>query len=341
MNDIEILGYIEDLKTGEYSLFRKTPRDFIANFHLEVGLTYDVGMDQSNTCTGIGITDMSNSLLMILEVVNSGNVSFDIYRKSLKNIISAIFKGVNTRYYVMEEPLPYISKNQNKKLVELKNSLIDYFNSSECPITYKKFDTALPNVWRAGLIRKDNPHDKRSKEACVHEIIKKYPNTKEFIKISHNPTNNSGYDGFEGLGIIIGYKNRFSISNDNEIIKILGPKNTTKQGLAFTVYDNSNLEILNKLIAEIKTFNPKVGEPLVKYYNEEESLYANVKMSLVDNFTVTVVSNDIHIKSEQIKYNIKTDLDKKIYLVIVPLKLLRKSFIDFLSTTNYNMDIFY
>lgn len=336
MNEIEIHGIILDLKTRETATFVKGADEFINSFHLDKEVYYyDVGIDQSNTCTGVGI--VSEDVIIILEIANVYHIHFSIYRKVLLRILESVFKDLKLGYTVLEEPLPYISKNQNKELVALKNFLKDNLPNV---IKTTKFDTAFPQVWRAGIIKsKDNPHKKTSKEATVWEVLKLYPELREFKSLTFNPTNNKGFDGFEALGIIIGYKSRHNIQ-DGTYEKILGPKNTTKQALAIFVYEDKNLEKLKLLMTNIRDIMGEI--PKLKIYNEEESLYINARMSLTDNFTVTEVTSENYILAQLILMGIEEqDINKKLYMVVLPLNSVKKNLLNFLLDYNYYTEFYY
>lgn len=337
---INIRVIIIDVENKKHVLGIYPAGEFLNSFSLEKNDCYDVGIDQSTSCTGIGIKSLDGKTVIVLEVVNNGLHS-SRFTPALINFILRLLGGFEIRYLVIEQPLPYVSGQRNSVLTNLKNMLTSAILTDE-KMNVKHFDSILPQSWRKGLIQKDNPFDKRSKRATVHEIIKKYPNMKAFKSITYNPTDSSGFDGFESLGIIEGYINRHAITNDNNITKIIGPKNTTKQAIGIFLYTD-DLDRVMEIANNIASFEPKLGEPQIKYYNEEETIYANIRMALVDGITITTVSKAIDVTAIKMMFNIKEidDDGKLMFMIVIPKNNLKKNTIQYLIDCNLNVDIFY
>lgn len=328
-NHLEVVvnSFAADVVTTESIQLRKGPRDFVNTFSLGSNVLYDIGIDQSHSCTGVCIQPVEGDDILILELDNKA-LSLEHYRRTLKTILTKTLSKINIRYCVLEEPLPFISGNQNKALVTLKNDLISLFRDSGY-FNIKHFDLIKPQSWRKGLITKDNPYGPKTKLATVHEIQKLYPVTKKFVPCY---THESGYDGFDACGIIIGYKQRHAVNNDSSITKILGPRNTTKQGCAIYCYCDANDQTeLQELIRAINSYTPNLGSPVVKIYNDEDILYGNQKMSLVDDFTITAVTTPVDIVSVALKYKFTMEDGKQLFMIVLPLKKLKVSLIEYLE----------
>ena len=330
---------LADLRTDEYVYKSMSVKEFIKSFKLKDGVIYDIGMDQSNTCTGIGIVSMDNTYLAMMEVINGG-VDFSYYRNALLSTLSTILSGAKVRYFIMEEPLGYITGKRNKYLTELKNLLVNFFESGKGD-NVSKFDRTAPQTWRSGLIKKDNPHPKNSKDACVYEIKKLFPVTGNFVSHVKPTTGKADFDGFESLGILVGFKNKHEIRNDSDVVKILGPKNGIKSGVAFFTYEDESLTEFTNLVTLVKECNPKLGEVVVKLYNEESTLYENVKMSLVDDFTVTSIVNDLDVISICNLFNRKMVDGYVMNMIVVPNSLIKPSFLKSLDKSEVHYELFY
>ena len=337
---INVRFILIDLESREFKMDIKPVKEFVKSFKLPNEFTWDIGIDQSTSCTGVGAIDLENKKLFCCEVSNEG-IANQYYVSALKNFFKAFIPKGKVRYLVMEEPLPFISGNQNHVLVELKRTLSDFFKNSN--FGYKKFDLVKPQSWRSGLIKKDNPNDKRSKMASVYEIEKMFDLMKEFRKVTYHPTNSSGYDGFEGLGIILGYRKRFSITNGDELVKIVGPLNTKKVAVSFFCYCNRKNNRLGKVIELVKMCNIKLDNPVIKIYNEEHNVYGNSKMSLVDDFTVTVITNPLDVLSILHMFGIVPRADEKnlMYMVTVPKSFLKDDHLEYLRSKGLKFDVFY
>lgn len=325
--EVVVNSFACNVVDNEHIQLRKGARDFVNAFSLAPDVLYDVGIDQSHSCTGICIQPVNGDDLLILEVDNKA-LSLEHYRKTLKTILTRTLNKINIRYCVLEEPLPFISGNQNKALVTLKNDLINLFRDSDY-FNIKHFDLIKPQSWRKGLITKENPYGPKTKLATVYEIQKLYPVTKSFVPCY---THDSGYDGYDACGIIIGYKQRHEVNNDSSITKILGPRNTTKQGCAIYCYCDSNDQSkLQELVSAINTYNSNLGSPVVKIYNDEDILYGNQKMSLVDDFTITAVTTPVDVVSVALKYKFTLEDGKQLFMIVLPLKKVKVSLIEYLE----------
>ena len=328
-----------DLVTQQYETFKMTAKEFIKSFKLPEGRMYDIGMDQSNTCTGIGIKSMDGEVISVMEVINWG-VEFKFYRNALLSILDTILRGAQIRYFIMEEPLGYMTGRRNRYLTDLKNLLVKYFDNRE-EKNVKKFERTPPQTWRSGLIGKDNPHPKNSKEACVHEILFLYPLVKHLVPHVKPSTNKADYDGYEALGILEGFLKKHEISNDSEVVKILGPKNGVKSALAFFTYEDSRLEEFGELVRFIRGHHPKLPDPSIKYYNEDATLYENVKMSLVDDFTVASVVTEIDVIAACNLFNLVIKDEFVLNMIVVPNSLIKSSFLKSIEGSGIHYERFY
>jgi hypothetical protein len=341
---IRVIGILADFEKDEEELFEMSGSDFISRFKLENHRLYDIGMDQSNSCTGIGFLSLDEKTGGMLEVVNQDNMHYTDYRKALLKVLNTILEGARIRYLVMEEPLNYMSGRRNAQLNELKK-VLDRFMEGHIGKGVEHCADANPGVWRKGLYTEDNPYKKRTKLATVYEVIKLYPIFKKFIEYStskvYRGKTYTDYDGFEALGIILGYRNRHEISNDTEITKILGPKNTTKVALAFFCYEDSNLIHLKKVINIINKYAPELDKPKVKIYNEEESIYHNVKMALVDKFVISTIPNKFDTIAMLHRFGLKIKEGCEMTMVVIPYSKLKSSMKQAVNNGEFFTEIFY
>lgn len=324
-----------DLITRKYTNSLLGASDFVNKFSLESEKLYDVALDQSNTCTGMTIRTVKEDRLIITEVINNG-IDLHVYRNILVNILGRILPGKRVRYFLIEEPLGYITGQRNRELSKLKDVLTKFVSKTK-GLDIKKFDTTPPQTWRSGLIKKDNPHPKNSKLACVFEVKRLYPET-EAVQ-SHAKEAGTDYDGYESCGILCGYINKHAITNDSDVVKIIGPINTAKQG--FGIFINSNdQKTLSDVIKLINMCYPKLGDPNLKYYNEDNTLYENVKMSLVDDFTITTIVSSLANLSVRHLFQLGYG-EGLFYLIVIPATGLKEKFIKALVLLDAHCELFY
>lgn len=325
-----------DLTSKAYTNRLLGARDFSEKYNLEKEVLYDVALDQSNTCTGVTIRDVRENRLLIMEIINNG-VNFESYRGVLVTLLERLLVGNNVRYMIMEEPLGYITGRRNKELTKLKHTLIDFVKETR-GLCITKFDTVAPQSWRAGIIQKDNPEPKNSKLACVHEVIKMYPETATMR--SHKKIGGADYDGFESCGILCGYIDRHAITNTSDLTKIIGKKNSTKVAFAMFIKPSGDATVLTILLELIKGTFVKLNSPVVKYYDDKSSVYENVKMSLEDDVTVTVVTAELANLSIRHLFKLPTG-EGNFYLVVIPGSVVTSNFISALDNLDVDWEIFY
>ena len=325
-----------DLVSRDYNSKIMGAKNFIVNTKLEDDVLYDVALDQSNTCTGMTIRPVKEDKVLICELINNG-IDFSHYRQGLITVLKKLLVGHKVRYFIMEEPLGYITGRRNKELTRLKHVLTDFVNDTE-GLDIKKFDAIAPQSWRAGLIKKDNPHPKNSKLACVHEITSAFPETKNLY--SYEKPAGADYDGFESFGILLGYISRHAITNDSDVTKIIGKKNTTQVALAIFIKPGNQQDLIANVVSMIWTLSKDIKDPVIKIYDDDSTLYENVKMSLTDIVTLTVVTNELANVSIRHLFKYKNG-EGNFYMIVIPASIIEKAFILALANLGIEWEIFY
>lgn len=303
-------------------------REFIEDFSLKLdpSKVYDIGIDQSTSCTGIAICPLDGSFICILEVLN---VNFDSYYKvQLRNFLKTIFKDVSIRYLVMEEPLGYITGRRNKVLTDLKKYLDEMKNS----LIVDNFTSIPVTSWRHGLMPKVVEGDRRKKDTIVKVVLDMYSGFSDLL-----PYLNHDYDGIEALGIIIGYKSRHGVGEVG--LKIIGPKNTRKEAISFFKYCDVSSGDFNNIMSDSLKIPKEVtvgkGDVKIKTYNEEGNIYANAKMSLVDPFTFTIVTDELDVISSLIRMGQAPKPNHMLFMFTVHKKFYNDSMIRELYSEGY------
>lgn len=81
-----------------------TPNDLFSVI-LPRDKTYDIGLDQSSSCTGIAIRSIDGDLEMIVDVRNNSFNKNTFYRE-LKGVLRKLVNERNIRLVVCEDPIP-------------------------------------------------------------------------------------------------------------------------------------------------------------------------------------------------------------------------------------------
>lgn len=324
--------FILDLKTRETFISSKSSAEFRKTFNLPKDGTYDIGIDQSHTCTGIAIKDLDNGILIMIEVVNFG-MSKEHYRNNLKAIIKAMCEDRNIRYMIMEEPLGYVTGRRNRCLTQLKHSLKELPNESES-IARSTFSSIAVSSWRSKFIPKDSKFDRRSKTATVQRVLELFPETDKFKSVSATDK-----DSFEAVGILLGYMDRHDV-DDSETVKIVGQKETRKQAFTLFFFVNNVQEDTKEVMSDLNSLSSKIGNPKMKIFNEEETLYHNAKMCLEDDCSITIVTRELDKLSIAFRFEEKS-YEKLLLMVVINRKKLTDNLYDYLSYKYKNNEIYY
>lgn len=284
------------------------------DFNLNPSKVYDVALDQSNSCTGICIRPLDKSFLVVMEVLNV-NTPFDIYRLQLKDLLLKIFTGINIRYFIMEQPLNYLSGRRNVQLNKLKSVL----NELKGSLNTQVFDDIPVTSWRHGLMPKVVNGDRRKKDTVVKAVLEVYPALSDFLAVSNIDT-----DGIEAVGILLGYINRHGV--EDGALKIIGKVNTTKKAIACFKYIDITERTLDDIIKTefyyVNQIAPSKSPLIFKTYNQEFNLHGNAKMALVDPFTITIVSVELDILSLLIKMGITPKPNHVMFMCVMHERLL-------------------
>lgn len=306
-------------------------KDDIESFELKLNpnKVYDVGIDQSHTCTGVCIRPLDKSFLIVIEVLNV-NAYKDLYRTQLKYLLEKILVGHRIRYFIMEQPLGHITGKRNRALSELRK----FLNTMKDNLNVQVFTDIPVGSWRHGLMpsKKEVDGDRRSKETVVTELIKLFPQLEQFL-----PYSNTDYDGIESVGILLGYIARHQVEDGT--IKIVGPINTAKKAIAcFKYVDVSSGNVAD--IVDLEFFRiqqmsiaKRKGELVLKAYNNEHNLHGNAKMCLVDSFSATIVTDELDVLSILIRGKVVPKPNHLMLMAVIHERLL--TFDDLRDLINY------
>lgn len=312
------------LKDGQCNMYR----DLINNFKLELDKdkVYDVGIDQSTTCTGITFYPLDNSFTIVLEVLNFDRDAY--YVPQLLRFIRNTLSNIELRYLIMEEPLGYVSGRRNAALSKLKKTMVPLKDE----LNVKHFDTILPPAWRHGLMPKAVKGDRRKKETVVDAVLELYPELESSL-----PYWNSDCDGIESLGILVGYKARHGVTDDGTL-KIIGPTNTKRRAVAFFNYldlDDSTSDKVKSGMDHFKMYVHHKDELKFKTYNEEHNVYNNVKMCLVDNYSCSIITDELDLISICIELGLTPKASGLMFMFVVNANKVTESMIRDLYSFGY------
>lgn len=248
-----------------------TPNDLFSVV-LPRNKVYDVGLDQSSSCTGIAIISTDNDLEMIVDVRNN-SFNKDTFYRELKGVLRKLVYERNIRLVVCEDPVPAKGKKYaSTVLLELRGRISSWME--EIPeFNQASFNSLYPQSWKSLVVDKSKgKHRSNDKECIASDICDIVPGFRKYKNIYAT----KDYDAFDAFGILLGYR-RYAYTEAG-VPKICGK--IEKMHRAFVGYryvpitDIQN-GTLNKFFGETyKYFNPQYRE-----YNTRYSKYENIRMA--------------------------------------------------------------
>ena len=322
---------------------RLTIFDLLKELKFDPSKIYDIGLDQSSSCTGLCVVSSDMSHIVMAELASNG-LAYEYYKRQLFTVLKGLLENLPIRYFIMEDPLKYSSRSQNPKLVDLKNSILEFINEGKHGFNFEHFAKIQPQSWRAGLLGSvteffENGDGepislrKTSKRATAFTLMRQFPVTKHFLKVCHNPTESSGYVAYDALGIVVGYRARFAVREDSNITKIQGSK--TSLSSSYGIFFDCSTQTGNNefsLVINFLSTEGNLGKPRLKFYNEEETIYNNVKMAIAsadgvnarERFVVSKVTDPLVVVQLCALFGWKNSRSENVYMIVIPIKKIKK-----------------
>lgn len=235
----------------------------------------NVGIDQSSTRTGICV--ISPDLLYIAELPR-GFMSVTEYKKALIIELRKILKGLEIDHFIYEKHGNHITP-LHSMINEITDELKRYTKNFLADDV--KIVGILPTVWRKGFLPKSeysgNYKRELVKEASATEAIKIYPKLQLFKNYS-----GKDLDGFEALGIILGY---LRLNYDKDGNRVVNSSMEFKNGRRYKY----RLQKTNRhdLDSDIKLLRNGRKIPLLK--SNIELLFDNSLNRVVGEFSKAII----------------------------------------------------
>ena len=278
--------------------------------HYEFSLTlmknkeYDVALDQSTSCTGIAIFSTDNDVKILLEVARDTGEKETFYR-DLKHILGAIVKDNKIRLVICEDP-PYVKNKMysSRMLLELRGRIQEWMYDIP-EFTEAEFCSIFPQSWKTFVVDKSKGTGRSNKKACIAEdICDVYPIFLSYFGQRYN----KDLDGFDAVGILIGYR-KYAFTDDG-VRLICGTQEKRHTSLVFYRYIPAEwIKDKNKLNEEFKELYVFI-KPKFRMYNTRYNKHENIRMAstnCVKNNCIFTFLGDNEFDVLKWKY----DLEKK------------------------------
>lgn len=272
------------------------------NLSLPLGLTYDIGIDQSSSCTGFYICNTTNNVNILLEFARDTSDSEAFYR-DLQYFIGSVTKDRNIRLVVCEDP-PYVKGKQysSRLLLELRGKLSGWMhlipalqNAQMCSI--------YPQTWKSLVVDKSKGKNRSNvKKFIADDVCDILPCFTAYKDYGIN----KDYDGFDAAGILIGYK-RYAYTEEG-IPLICGKQEKRHTSLVWYRYEPIDVVQDKQKLNEIFGDAIIAVKPEFKMFNPRYNKHTNIRMASSNSryCTYTILS-DKEFNVIRFKY----DLEKK------------------------------
>lgn len=291
--DIKSNGF-RKLILGEYS------SDF--NLILPENLVYDIGIDQSSSCTGFYICDTKSNINILLEFARDTSDSEAFYR-DLQYFIGRVTKDRNIRLVVCEDP-PYVKGKQysSRLLLELRGKLSGWM--SMIPALEKaELKSIYPQTWKSLIVDKSKGKNRSNvKKFIADDVCDILPCFAAYKDYGVN----KDYDGFDATGILLGYK-KYAYTEDG-IPLICGKQEKRHTSLVWYRYEP--VEIAQDKYKLNAIFGDAIiaVKPEFKMFNPRYNKHTNIRMASSNSrFCTYTILSEKEFNVIRFKY----DLEKK------------------------------
>lgn len=324
-----VSGIIAYNNLNEYTLIsRNIAKKF--NITLPTDRTYEIGIDQSTSCTGVYIQDLKDEINILLEI-EFANPSKKSYFMELFSLLRRIITQVNVSLLVCEKPIPKDSQSYTYRVLTELFGRLESFLEMEPSLENTDLKSIYPMSWKSKIVDKSKGTGRINNKVCIAEdICDKKPILRNYLLVS--PAKD--LDGFDACGILLGYKK--CAFTENGMPKIYGE--IEKRHTTYVYYryvDMSNIEntqqlkdVLYGCFGETVTYY----QPQFKIFNSEYNLLRNIKMaSSTYKMTVTSIPNKL-LEPLRWEFGFDYDKNKTMFAYIVKDKEFSKRDITVLNT---------
>lgn len=254
------------------------------NFCFPKDRQYSMGIDQSTTCTGIYIEDVTEDFSAILEIPRDKVMSKTQYFSELTKFLNYMFKDRELTTVVYERPIPNMKQSvAYKTLTELAGKLEQWLYDNPA-MTKVKTMSLYPQSWKSKVMDKSKGSGRTSnKMAIAEDICDAKPHLKEFFRL----TQAKDLDAYDACGILMGYKKLCFVDGWPCIFGYLEKRHVTEVFYRY-VSESEFQENMKETMYGVFNGAAFIFKPKFKVYNDDYDLNRNYRMaSSNDNFVVT------------------------------------------------------
>lgn len=281
--------------------------------NLDKNKTWNVGIDQSSSCTGITVISTDNELIGLFDLYRDKNLDSAQFYRELKFFLMAILDGQKVAHLVYEKPIPNAKfRSAQAVLLELKGKLTDWLY--EIPaLEGAKVDSLLPQTWKS-LVMNPTKGKNRSKikKEIASDIVDIYPCLCDYF----NNYLFKDYDSFDSCGIITGYL-KYAY-NELGMEQIHGSIEKTHNSLVLYFQADKNLSFAEAIAEKFGVWcqTDLVSKMQFLAYNMRYDLNTNVRMASSSGGNIITLLPSSAELTLKWKYGIDTSGSMNTYMVV-------------------------
>lgn len=296
-----------------------------AQINLDKNDVWDIGIDQSTSCTGITVMNVNETIGGIFDLHRDKALEDRVFYHELKQFLQRLVENKKVRILVYEKPIPKPQfKNAQRVLYELKGRLEEWIYDIPELGEANVIDSVFPATWKSLVMDKSKGKNRsNNKLEIARDLIDIYPALREY-GLAYPYTD---YDGFDSLGILTGFK-RYAY-NKVGMEQIHGTME--KRHVAAVFYyaadkDMNFTDVFKQAFGIYNTF-PSLWEMKFLAYNLNYNLTQNIRMASSGNVPVMTMLPETTHQYVKWEFNIDTE-GKNLFAFIF-----KKSY---LSKNNYD-----
>ena len=268
------------------------------NLKLQTNNVYRIGIDQSSSCTGIAIQDVSKDTTILIDFKRDSNDKEGFYR-DLKYFIKKIIHGISIQYFVYEKPI--YTPNQrytSRMLIELSGRVQEWVTEFEELQGATVVDSVFPQSWQSLVVDSSKGKNRMRKKECIaDDLCDLYPEFRGYLDQHYS----KDLDAFDALGILTGYE-KYAYTPDG-IPMICGTIEKRHTSLVCYSYmpvaDAMDLDSLTSCLGEARS----VFKPVFKMFNLSKNKADNIRMASSNNPCVITLFPDKYLQEFRWMFN--------------------------------------
>lgn len=307
---VEVTGILTNETAGLHKII---PRQAFNTYQISLSAKqqWDIGIDQSTSCTGICIQSIDKAYRVLLDVHRGACVEKREFYRMLQKFLERTVRGKNIRFVITERPAPkagYSARILEELLGHLEN-MIDNIDE----LSLAKQEAILPQTWKHYIVDKSKGTNRsKYKENIAEDLCDRFPTLLPYF-LDYPYTD---YDSFDACGILNGFMEYAYTPDGSE--KIHGMKE--KRHVSFVAYewvpkDNLASAFKGNLLGYV------VNRPIkLLAFNDAYDLHTNIRMASSNNELIYTILPKKQLNQFMWKYGIDPEDDTHVMVMLVARK---------------------